>query len=670
MDGTRAVGTYIPASSIVYKTVMSGRTYYGRAWVVNAWYKTAYEPILDGRRQVIGVLYVGEKETTHIVNNNYEIVDKIRDRIGGTATIFQLKTIDRSKASDQAIRAWQGDQAMFRISTNVKKRNGDRAIGTIVSKPVYDTVMRGKTFFGRAWVVNDWYTTAYEPLKGPDGDIIGILYVGVRESEYQAVLLDQLSNTVIGKRGHIMILNEQGEYVLSPNKKADGKNMLNALDEDGKPYFIDILQQSKKLPAGKTALAYYTWKGETDSQSEEKLVGFMNFKGWKWTIVASTYVDGFTIGLNRIAMMTFIISLGAILLGIMVSYFISSSFIRPINQIIGFIDGLRDCRFSNRLEIDSRDEIGIVANALNTMVESLEKGFSRINEVIGGLEKGDLTREIPEGLQGDLDEIRNRLNTSIRMFRKMIGQVAITADEFNSRSEDMAGQANELSAGSSQQAAGIEEIASSMVEVGAQAKSSDENAIQTQELVDRARNEVNIGNGEMEAMINTMHNIQNASEKVSKVIEVINGIAAKTELLALNAAVEAARAGASGKGFAVVADEIRNLANRSSDAAKDTASLIRNSLEEVENGVQMTDRTAQALASIDQSVNQISEVIQMISQGSQDQTHSIDEISKALAEVNIVVQNNTSIAEQTAESSMNLSGQASELKGKMGQFKL
>ena len=166
----------------------------------------------------------------HNVAYNYEIVDKIQQLVGGTATIFQMIP-----------------GGTLRISTNVLKLDGTRAVGTYIpsDSPVYQTVMRGETFYGRAYVVNAWYQTAYEPIKDDQGNVIGILYVGVKDASEP--ILNSLAETVVGKTGYIWIINLQGEYVLSYKRQRDGENILDASDSQGRRFVQEWVEKAPSL---------------------------------------------------------------------------------------------------------------------------------------------------------------------------------------------------------------------------------------------------------------------------------------------------------------------------------------------------------------------------------------------------------------------------------------
>jgi methyl-accepting chemotaxis protein len=209
-----------------------------------------------------------------------------------------------------------------------------------------------------------------------------------------------------------------------------------------------------------------------------------------------------------------------------------------------------------------------------------------------------------------------------------------------------------------------------MNQIGSQTTKNAENSGVAKKLSDQSKNSAHLGNEQMKKMISAMDGINQSSEKISKIIKVIDEIAFQTNLLALNAAVEAARAGKHGKGFAVVAEEVRNLAARSAKAAQETTEMIEDSLQKVSNGTTITNETAKALDEIVSGTTKVSDLVNDISTASNEQALGISQIVTALGQIDQVTQRNTASAEESAAAAEELSGQATQLKGLVGRFKL
>jgi len=241
-----------------------------------------------------------------------------------------------------------------------------------------------------------------------------------------------------------------------------------------------------------------------------------------------------------------------------------------------------------------------------------------------------------------------------KQLNQLVKSARQTATNVAAGSRELTNSAQTLSTGATEQAASIEEISSSLNEVGAQTKLNSGNAGQAKVLSEGTRQQVQKGNQQMAVMVESMENIKETSSEVTKVIKVIDEIAFQTNLLALNAAVEAARAGKYGKGFAVVAEEVRALAGRSAEAAKDTTELIEKSIKGVETGVQQAGETASVLREIVSSMDKMNNLVSEIADSSNEQNTGIEEITAGLAQVNTVVQQNASIAEENASASEEL----------------
>ncbi len=245
--------------------------------------------------------------------------------------------------------------------------------------------------------------------------------------------------------------------------------------------------------------------------------------------------------------------------------------------------------------------------------------------------------------------------------KRIIGGLYTSSNQVKEASDQLSSSSQKMAEGTSEQASSLEETSSSLEEMASQVKQNSNNANQTeqssQEMNQLAEEAVNA----VTRMRETIDEIQNASEKTSKIIKTIDDIAFQTNLLALNAAVEAARAGDAGKGFAVVAEEVRNLAQKSAEAANDTSQLIEQSQNSTAKGVSVMEEVSKNLQRLKDSSNSVNNLISDISAASKEQSQGIEQINNAVSEMDKVVQQNASDSEESASAAEELSSQAREL---------
>jgi methyl-accepting chemotaxis protein/methyl-accepting chemotaxis protein-1 (serine sensor receptor) len=250
--------------------------------------------------------------------------------------------------------------------------------------------------------------------------------------------------------------------------------------------------------------------------------------------------------------------------------------------------------------------------------------------------------------------INRSLRTAIGELSEGAGQVASAAGQISSSSQSLA-------QGASEQAASLEETSASSEEINSMARKNAENAHAANGLVTQSQQKFTETNRSLEAMVEAMSDIKTSSDKVAKIIKVIDEIAFQTNILALNAAVEAARAGEAGMGFAVVADEVRNLAQRCAQAAKDTAALIEESIAKSNDGKSKVDQVAVAIRFITEESARVKTLVDEVSLGSLEQTRGIEQIAKALTQMEQVTQQSAANAEESAAAAEELTAQASTL---------
>jgi methyl-accepting chemotaxis protein len=229
--------------------------------------------------------------------------------------------------------------------------------------------------------------------------------------------------------------------------------------------------------------------------------------------------------------------------------------------------------------------------------------------------------------KGDSLALKNALNQTIDSVSQTLAQVIAVVEQVSLGAQQVALASNDLAQGAQHQAAALEEISSSMTEIGAQTKLNAKGSEQANSLVQESQRTAELGTVEMERLTLAMNAISDGSRNISKIIKVIDEIAFQTNLLALNAAVEAARAGRHGLGFAVVAEEVRNLAARSAEAAKETADLIEGSIEKVQNGNILVGKTGEVLHRIAENSTIVAQTVAEIASASKEQSTGIEQIN-------------------------------------------
>jgi methyl-accepting chemotaxis protein len=341
------------------------------------------------------------------------------------------------------------------------------------------------------------------------------------------------------------------------------------------------------------------------------------------------------------------------------------------NELNVIVDDMTNGNLSNRMElVKLAGQYKDTAKNINSMLDVIMKPINEALDVLKLMSEGDLTAQVQGDFKGDHALLKNILNETIDSIGDILGQVKVTVEEVTRGAMQVSDASTALSQGATESAASLEEITSSMAEIGSQTKLNAENANTANYLTLEARNAAEKGNTEMQQLNHAMSEITESSKNISKIIKVIDEIAFQTNLLALNAAVEAARAGRHGKGFAVVAEEVRNLAARSASAAKETAEMIENSIRTVDKGSSLAGKTAEALENIKSGAVKASDIVGEIATSSNEQAQGISQINEGLNQIDKVTQTNTASAEESASAAEELSGQANQLRIMLSRFKI
>lgn len=514
-------------------------------------------------------------ESNGSLQTSSPIVDAVRQLVGGTCTIFQRMNDD-------------GD--MLRICTNVQKLDGTRAIGTYIPRTnpdgspnqVVASLLQGQPYTGRAFVVDKWYITAYEPICDAQNKVIGALYVGLPQENVDS-LRESIMSMQVGQSGYVFVLDSAGHYVISKDGKRDGECLWEAKDADGTFFIQEMARKAIASNEGQIVEQKYPWKNQDDQTARMKIARIIYYKPWDWVIGAGAYEDEFYNSTRR---------MGDIATSCMKVYAAIMSGILVLVVTTWFV-------VSKQLTVR-------IARVIHLITEGAEQVFNAATQV--------------------------------------------------------AASSQSLAEGASQQAAGLQETSSSLEEMASQTQQNAANANRANTLSTESKKSADDGASAMGRMSEAIRDIQNSSDQTSKIIKVIDEIAFQTNLLALNAAVEAARAGEAGKGFAVVAEEVRNLAIRSAEAAKNTSTLIEESVKKAKFGVSISTEVQTTLGQIVESVTKASNLVDEITTASNEQSQGIEQINSSVAQMDTITQQNAACAQQSASASNELKAQAEALK--------
>jgi methyl-accepting chemotaxis protein len=585
------------------------------------------------------------------------VVDEVTALAGGTCTIFQRM--------DDA-----GD--MLRVATSVKNTDGTRAIGTFI--PAVDAqgvphaviagILKGDAYSGRAFVVNDWYLTQYDPIRDDRGAVVGMLYVGIR-IESVAELRQAIMETVVGKTGYVYILggtgDQRGRYIVSQGGKRDGENIWEAKDASGQLFVQEIVKTATATSAGKADIIRYPWQNPGEAAPRNKIAAVTYFEPWDWVIGAGAYEDDFQDVVGAIRRSFDSLLLLAIVAGLVALLVLGTAMVlttrgitRPLQTVVahlGLIAGGDLSRDVPAAALARRDETGELAKTLQSVSASLR---GMIRDVSGGV---------------------HTLATSATEMSAVSSQMSSGASDTAGRASGVAAAAEQMSATTTSVAAGMEQAATSLASVASATEQMSATIGDIAANTEKARAISGGATEQAEAVAGLMKHLGAAARDIGKVTETITSISSQTNLLALNATIEAARAGAAGKGFAVVASEIKELARQAASATEEIKARIAEVQSSTGSAVTDVDRIAGTIREVGDIVASIATAMEEQAAVTKDMARSIVEASSGVRDANRRVGESVLVirgvakdiaavnaaAADTTEASRNVKGSADEL---------
>ena len=349
--------------------------------------------------------------------------------------------------------------------------------------------------------------------------------------------------------------------------------------------------------------------------------------------------------------------------------------VEVVNALVADAGMLVQAAVEGRLQTraDASKHQGDFRKIVQGVNDTLDAVIGPVNEAAQVLEKvaaRDLTARMLGNYAGDLAKIKDSMNLAVENLESALSQVGEATEQVAGASGQISSGSQSLAQGANEQAGSLEEVSASLEEMASMTRQSADNANAAKLLAGEANEHASTGTEAMARMSTAIVKIKDSSDQTAKIVKTIDEIAMQTNLLALNAAVEAARAGEAGRGFAVVAEEVRNLAQRSAQAAKNTADMIAESVKNAEAGVKISQEVSVSFDKISTSARKVNDLIGEIASASKEQAQGIKEVGTAVSQMDKVTQQNAANAEESASASEELSSQAEELQAMVGQFKI
>ena len=604
------------------------------------------------------------------IDESTPYIDAAKMKFGGNYAIFQIMNE-------------KGD--MIQVATTLATQDGFRSIGSYipainngVPDPVISTVIQGKVFSGLAYVNNNWYIAAFEPIVDKKEKVIGMLFTGI-PNKIPETLRKVILDMKVGKTGYVYVLggklaDHKGAYIISKNGERDGENIWDSKDTDGRYYIREIVNKGIKLKKGETTLERYPWRNIGEAKERWKVAAVSYFEPWDWVIGAGAYEDDYYDAKKKVEasmsqMLWVMIISGLVMLVpvIGVAFFLGNKLTKRIILITGIskeiaMGNLASAAASVKSlavkevsgdKVDSEDETGHLLSSIKTMTESL-------NSLVGQVQRSGIqvTSSSTE-LAATAREQETTMSIQVESTKEAVKLV-----------EEISRVAMELVETMQQVAAKFQETA----------------GFASKGQTDLTRMEEAMGNmkAASKSISGRLGAINEKAENITNVVTTITKVADQTNLLSLNAAIEAEKAGEYGRGFNVVAREIRRLADQTAVATLDIDRMVQEMHSAVSAGVMEMDKfiaevnlSAEDVGKISSQLTRIIEQVQALSPSFEDvnvsmglQSENARKINSSIANLSEDMQTTTEALTESFSAIEQLNEAARSLQDEVSRFKV
>lgn len=543
---------------------------------------------------------------------------------------------------------------------SVSDKNGKTYEDTdIANEDYFINALKGETYIAAVGTDDTPILMAGSELTsvGPSGVIFGTIDVNYFNKYTTKIKL--------GKTGIGFIVDKNGNLISHPDEELLN-NHTNLLDNAQKNKNAEYKLCLSNIVNGKSGREIYSENGV------KKIVTYAPIECAEgWSLVICQNYDDVVDACYKTIFISILVLIALSLLSLFFSHKIANSLSKPIQAVVNRLELLSQGDLNSPIpNIKAKSEINILLRTLDSTIFSIKSYITDITFVLENISNGNLCIQSNQEYSGDFKPIKNSLSEILYSLNTIFNDIKSTVVSVKESSEQVSVSSAVISNNASVEASTIEELTSTINIITNDVKQSASNTNSATQLFHEMQNSILLGNENMIAMHTAINLINTSYGNISKIIRIIDDIAFQTNILALNASVEAARAGPAGKGFAVVANEVRNLAQKSANAAKEIENFISESKDSVTNGTTYSKKTSEVLLEIVQMTQNAATFMDEILISSNQQADSISQIEIGMNQITSSIQTNSSIAEENSSVSETLYTEADLLSQKIHRFKL